>query len=182
MAYQEYFDLYLLAQKNDKAPYYMVSFDVVNSKLLTKEENIKMHKNIFIIMKDVYDKLLKSEKVLNKQVVIKDARFFKPWEFKSAGVLNCNYMDPWCLGDCFEFTVLRDTVAKEQIVDWVNELKEKLNMKEEFHISDGYYETNDYEEGRTKFFRGYCLQTLETLHKPEVQRELKKVKKIVVNK
>ena len=50
-------------------------------------------------------------------------------------------------------------------------------MNEEFHISDGYYETNEYKEGNTKLYRGYCLQILEKYHKPEVQKELKKVKK-----
>ena len=50
-------------------------------------------------------------------------------------------------------------------------------MNEEFHIADGYYETNDYGEGGTKFFRGYCIQTLETLHKPDVKKEIQRVKR-----
>ena len=85
-------------------------------------------------------------------------------------------MDPYILGDCFQFTVLRDTISKEQIIDWVYELKEKLNMPEKFHITDAYYETNEYGEGGTKFYRGYCIQTLETLHKPQVQQEIKQLK------
>ena len=36
---------------------------------------------------------------------------------------------------------------------------------------------NEYGEGNTKLYRGYCLQILEKYHKTEVQKELKKVKK-----
>ena len=175
MAYEEYFDLYLLAQEKKDAPYYMVSFDVINSKSMAKKEIIHLYENINVIVKYVYSKLLESEKKLNKQVVIKDERFFNPWNFSaSKWQLNGNFMDPFIFGDCFQFTVLRDTVPKEQIVKWVNECKEKLNMKEEFHIADGYYETNNYNEGRTKFYRGYCMQILETFHKLQVQKKLKK--------
>ena len=52
-------------------------------------------------------------------------------------------------------------------------------MEEEFHIADGYYETNEYGEGGIKFFRGYCLQTLETLHKTRIKKELEKIAKKV---
>ncbi len=182
MAYEEYFDLYLLAQEKNDAPYYIVSFDVANSKTLTTEENIRMHKNIDVIIKYVYNKLLETEKKLNKQIVIKDERFFKPWEVGvSRWSGNGNYMDPFIFGDCFQFTVLRNTVSKEQIIKWVDECKEKLNMKEELHLADGYYETNNWNESGTKFYRGYCIQTLETLHKSRVQKELKKVKKLVID-
>ena len=178
MAYEEYFDLYLEAQKKDDAPYYMVSFDVIGSQQMTAEENIKMHENHTIIMKYVYAKLLESEKALNRQVVIKDDRFFKPWEPRVSGwTWNGNYMDPFSIGDCFQFTVFRDTVSKDQIIEWVNECAKELNMNEQFHIADGYYETNDYGEGGTKFFRGYCIQTLETIHKPWVKQQLKNVKR-----
>ena len=54
-------------------------------------------------------------------------------------------------------------------------------MKEKLHVADGYYETNEWSERNSKFYRGYCIQTLETLHKSRVQKELKKVKKIVIN-
>lgn len=182
MAYEEYLDLYLLAQEKKDAPYYMVSFDVANSKLFSDEENIHMHENINVIVKYVYNKLIETEKELNKQIVIKDERFVKPWGYiHSKGNWNGNYMDPFIFGDCFQFTVLRDTVSKDQIVKWVNECKNKLNMKEKLHVADGYYETNNWDEAGTKFYRGYCIQTLETLHKSRVQKELKKVKKIVIN-
>jgi len=156
----------------------MISFDAVGSKLMSNKENIEMHENIGVIVKYVYNKLLESEKELNKPVIIKDDRFFKPWENRfSKWYWNGNFMDPFLCGVCFQFTVLRDTLSKEKIIDLVNRCQEKLKIKYDFHITDGYYETNNYEESNTKFFRGYCIQTLETLHKPQVQEELKKIKR-----
>ena len=53
--------IYLHKKKND-APYYIVSFDIANSKFLSGEENRRMHKNIDVIVKYVYNKLLEIEK------------------------------------------------------------------------------------------------------------------------
>ena len=176
MAFQEYYDLFLLAQEKPNALYYVVSFDTVNSKSLSVDKRTKLTYNIIAITKYVYDKLLMKEKELNKQVVINDERFYTPWDSKELHMTNGNYEDPSILGDFFAFTVLRDTITKEEIIDWVNECKIILKMDEEFHISDGYYETNEYGEGNTKLYRGYCLQILEKIHKQEVQEELENVK------
>lgn len=178
MAYEEYLDLYLLAQKNPNSLYYVVSFDTIDSRLMLPEKREMLQNNIDIIVKYVYNKLLDKELELNKQVVIKDKRFIRPWDFRTSN-WNGNYIDPSVFGDSFGFTVLRDTVTKEEIIKWVNECKNILNMEEEFHIADGYYETNEYGEGGIKFFRGYCLQTLETLHKPRIKKELEKIAKKV---
>ena len=178
MAFQQYFDLYLLAQENKDAPYYVVSFDVVDSRLLSHEEMELLLQHIFLITQYVYGKLLEKEKELNRPVVIHDERFYTPWT--KGNMMNSNYKDPSILGDNFEFTVLRDTVTKEEIVKWVYECKKSLHMKEEFHIADGYYETNDYGERTTKFYRGYCLQVLERLHKKEVQEEIEQTRKKLI--
>lgn len=175
MAYQEYFDLYLSAQNNPEAPYYVVSFDTVNSKIMTEEERAILQRNINIIVQYVYNKLCDSEDKLQKEVVIKDKRFIRPWDFKATN-WNRTFIDPLIYGDTFQFTVLRDTISKEKIIEWVNTCMEHLCMEEDFHIADGYYETNEYNEGNTKFYRGYCLQTLESLHKPQTKNELQKIK------
>ena len=176
MAYEEYLDLYLLAQNNHNALYYVVSFDIINSKSLDPKKGTVLVYNIEEIMKYVYNKLLEKEKELNRPVVIKDERFYRPWD-RSVYRLNADFNDPYIAGDNFQFTVLRDTIAKKEIIEWVYECKDNLNMKEEFHIADGYYETNEYGEGNNKFYRGYCLKTLAELHKPQIQEELQKVKK-----
>ncbi len=177
MSYDEYLDLFILAQKNTDAMYYVVSFDTVNSKLLSKDKREALKNNIFSIVKYVYEKLLQKEKELNRQVVIHDERFYTPWSNEALVSLNHNYLDPSIFGDNFAFTIFRDTVSKDEIVEWVNECKRKLNMEEEFHIADGYYETNNYGEGGSKLYRGYCLQILERFHKPELQLRFKRVQK-----
>ena len=68
MAYQEYYDLYLLAQENQEAQYYVISFDVINSLSLSLKQSDILVDNIIYIMKYVYNKLLEKEKELNKQV------------------------------------------------------------------------------------------------------------------
>ena len=175
MAYEEYLDLYLLAQDNPNAAYYVVSFDVINSKQLSLEKRTILQENIGIIIKSIYNKLLEKQKELNIQTVITDERFIRPWDSRTYH-WNGTYVDPFVFGDCFSFTVLRNTVTKDEIVKWVYDYKQELNMEEDFHIADGYYETNDFAEGNSLFYRGYCLQTLESLYKPQIQKELKKIK------
>lgn len=182
MAYEEYLNLYLSAQSNKDAPYYVVSFDVIGSTSLPDDEKLYMIENIETIMRYVYKRLLRREKKLNKQVLIKDERFCTPWSPKSRETWRRFFMDPFCLWDCFQFTVLRDTIPKDQIIKWVYECKEKIGMKEEFHITDGYYETNEYGEGGTKFYRGYCLLTLGNFHKPFIQNRLKNIKRRIRKK
>ena len=50
--------------------------------------------------------------------------------------------------------------------------KQELGIEFDFHLADGYYETNDYVEGKNKYFRGYCLDLLSTLHKKETKKEI----------
>lgn len=174
MSYYEYLDLYKLAQEKNNSLYYVISFDVVNSKRLSYEKRKKLQDNINIIVKYVYNQLLNCEVELNKQVVIKDERFIRPWNQKK---FECNgsYIDPLIFGDTFQFTVLRNTISKEKIINWVEKCRISLNMEEKFHINDAYYETNEYEEGNDKLYRGYCLQILEESHKPLVKEKLKKI-------
>ena len=178
MVFPEYYDLFLQAQNNPNALYYVVSFDVKKSRLLPPDKRHKLTKNLDIIAKDVYYRLLQKEKELGIQIVIKDKRFYKPWVCNKN---NSNFMDPSIFADNIIFTVLRDTITKEEIIDWVIEDKERLHMEENFNIADGYYETNEYEEGGTKLYRGYCLETVANLQKPKVQKELKKLSKTLGN-
>jgi hypothetical protein len=193
MAAEDHINEFLLAQKNEQAPYYVVSFDVVNCKLLKET----VTDNIFVIMKYVYSKLLESEKILNKQVVIKGEKWIRAWEtiiipdslpvhentvgsipIKKIAEYRASFnIDPWVCGDCFEFTVLRDTVSKEEIIKWVYECNEMLNFGYEFHIADAYYETNNYYEKYDKLYRVDCLSVLEQFHKPDFQKKYKRLLK-----
>ena len=168
MSYDEYLDLYLSTQERPDALFHVISFDIVNSRLIPANERKLLQEKIYIITEYVYNKLLEKEKETCKQIVIKDERFYRPWDNNKNN--NGNFSDPVIFGDSFQFTILKDTVSKDYIVELVNIIKNELNIQEEFHITDGYYETNEYEEGLNKLYRGYCLQILQNLHKPLVKR------------
>ena len=171
MSYDEYIDLYLLAQENSNALYHVISFDFVNSKSIPAKERRLLQEKIITITQYVYNKLLEKEKESNKQILVKDKRFYRPWDY-SVTHTNGNFLDPVIFGDCFQFTILKDTVSKDYIIELVNKIKNDLNIQEELHIADGYYETNEYEEGSNKLYRGYCLQILQNMHKPLVKEKI----------
>ena len=57
--------------------------------------------------------------------------------------------------------------------------KRKLNIDFQFHTINGYYETNNWEEGNELFFRGYCIDILSNYHKNNNEHiKTKKYKKI----
>ena len=62
---------------------------------------------------------------------------------------------------------------------WREEEKEYLQIPFDFHIADGYYETNNWVEGKDKYFRGYCIDLLSNLHKDYNKEVRKKLKKII---
>ena len=88
--------------------------------------------------------------------------------------------EPFIFGDLIGFTVYRDMITTEEVIDIFNSCKKTLKIDFEFHISDGYYETNNYIEANDKYFRGYLIDLLSKLHKPhnkEVRKKLIKQKK-----
>src|SRR5690554_4434050 len=67
-------------------------------------------------------------------------------------------------GDAIGFTVIKGTITEE--VDKIfEEEKRKLNIPYEFHKANAYYETDDYRMGKELYYRGYCVQALEAMHK-----------------
>ena len=177
MSYEEYYDIFILAQQNKNAPYYMVSFDVVGSKNVPEDEFVSFHQKLVFIISYVYKKLEDYEKETGQVVLIKDSRFFTPWSEEARETVDHNFMDPKLSGDCFLFTVLRDTITKEQIVNWVYEAKNRVGLEQDFHIADGYYETNEFGEANEKLFRGYCIKILENYHKKSTKAKIKRIKK-----
>lgn len=87
--------------------------------------------------------------------------------------------EPFIYGDVIGFTVYRDSISKEEVMHIFNQSKEELNIDFEFHLADGYYETNDYALGNIKYFREYCIELLCNLHKSynnDVREALQKIK------
>ena len=74
------------------------------------------------------------------------------------------------------FTIYRDSLAREEVLSIFDSVKKKYDFEYPLHYADGYYETNNYEDGGTLFFRGYCVEILSTIHKPYMIKDLKKFK------
>lgn len=174
MAYDDYLKLFVHAQKNPNALYYVVSFGLANTP--SENERIFLDSNILIIVKYVYKKILDKEVELKRQIMLKDKRLLKPWNPES-NKCNEDFIEPRINGDSFSFTVLNNTVSREEIVSWVNECVRMLNMNYSFKVSDGYYETNEYEERDNKLYRGDCIQILDNYHKLHIQRKLNRIRK-----
>ena len=57
------------------------------------------------------------------------------------------------------------------------ETKKELNINYEFHKASGYYETDNWLEGNHKYYRGYAMQLLSSLHKEECKVLKKQLKR-----
>lgn len=170
MSYNEYTNIFLKAQ--DIGMYHMIVFDVVNSRSILPQERALLQNKFIKLTELVFNHLVNLEKKLGKDIILKENNFYRVWETKKE---NIGYlMDPILFGDCIGFTIYRDSLDKRIIVDIFNMYKKQLGIEVEFHVTDGYYETNDYSLGNKKYFRGYCFQFLEAYHKSEAKQNLKK--------
>ena len=84
--------------------------------------------------------------------------------------------EPFIFADTFGFTAYRDSISSEEVLFLYQKCKKELNIDFDFHIKDGYYETNKYEEGNKLFFRGYLIDILSNYHKDYYQKLIKKRK------
>ena len=127
-------------------------------------------------MNNIYDELKQIEIKTNKKILVFEEDFIK---FN----LNTSYhgfglkQEPFLLGDTFGFTIYKYSIDKEIIYNIYIKHKQILNIDFDFHLADGYYETNDYREANIKYFRGYCIDMLTKLHKKESIKSLRKIKK-----
>lgn len=176
MSTSEYHDLYLKCQ--DTGKYHMFVFDIVGSKKMSSTYRNIAQIKMMSLMNSLYSEIERIEREKQKKILVFEEDFVS---FKS-GKRHKGFglkQEPFLLGDTFGFTIYRDTLDRETIYLLYETLKSKLDIDFDFHISDGYYETNDYSEGNTKYFRGYCLDLLSNFHKERTISELNKVKKQV---
>lgn len=172
----EYNDLFLKCQGTGL--YHMFVFDIVGSKALErKQANWRMISQFRLIL-NIYRRIQEIEILENKKILLREEGFSHLGERR----LNCFgfKQEPFVFGDLIGLTVYRNSITKEEVLKIYEEEKEYLQIPFDFHIADGYYETNNYEEGNEKYFRGYCIDLLSNLHKPyneEIRKQLKKVKK-----
>ena len=169
----EYNDLFLLSQETGK--YHMFTFDIVGSKKMDKETRTKAQYKMIKLMKSMYQLLTEIQEKTRKQILVFEEDFV-PYDsgisFKGFGMKQ----EPFIIGDVFGFTIYRDSIDKDIIMKIYEYFKNSLDIDFDFHLADGYYETNDYAEGGTKYFRGYCIDVLSNFHKEQLQKELESVK------
>ena len=142
----------------------MFTFDIVNSKKMNfstrrdaQEKSIKLIKSIYQVLTEIQDKLGRKILVFEEGFVDFDSQLPR-YEFGMK-------QEPFVLGDVFGFTIYRDSLDKDVVLSIYDYFRQSLDIDFNMHIADGYYETNKYEEGNKKYFRGYCIDLLSNLHK-----------------
>lgn len=158
MSTLEYNDLFLKCQ--DTGLYHVFTFDIKDSKNLENREEIQF--KIIELIKNIYKRIQVQEQQENKRILVFENDFVNLGEKTNGFGFK---QEPFILGDVVGLTTYRDSIQTEEVLKIFEEEKNKLNLNIDFHIADGYYETNDYTEGREKYFRGYCIDLLSNLHK-----------------
>lgn len=154
MSYHEYNDLFDACQNT--APYHMFIYDVQNSKAIQDKNR---QEKLLLLIHTVYQRILQLEQVRKQTIIHRNSLFD---DDNPIGYLR----EPILIdGDTIGFTIMRDSMTADEVNELFYQVREELNIPYEFHLADGYYETDLYEEGNTKYFRGYCIQYLNTLHK-----------------
>ena len=176
MSTYQYNDLFLKCQETGK--YHVFSFDIVGSKKMDRKTRSDAQFKIIELILMVYRKIEKKQIEENKKILVFEDEFTKLGE-ERLNVFGYK-QEPFIYGDLIGLTVYRDSITTDEVLDIFNKCKTALEINFEFHIADGYYETNNWIEGQSKYFRGYCIDLLSNLHKPynkQVRKELVKLKK-----
>lgn len=166
MSFEEYDDLYLLAQNNSNAKYHMFSYDICGSREMKdlKTAEVLMRKLAYNMIKDI----LLIEKSLNRKILVQEKGYVTIINnFQTVYSLKgfARKEQPLFLGDAFAITIYNGSLSEEQVNNIFENNKQKLNINYNFHKANCLYETDSYEEGNTKYFRSYAFQKLTTMHK-----------------
>lgn len=173
MSTHEYNELFLKCHRY--APYHIYTFDIKNSKKMLstsrKLAQIKLLKFITLMYNKIYIKSIKE----NKNILVFNETYGHLGESSNGFGMK---VEPFILGDLVGFTVYRDSITKDEVMQIYNECIKEVDIDFEFHSSDGYYETDDWCKARDKYFRGHCIDLLSNLHKPYNANIRKKLKQI----
>ncbi len=163
----EYQDLFLKAQYNKNAKYHMFCFDIVSSSKMSKENRISAQYDLIFFMSEFKKQINNLEENYNRRILIDEK------ELSSCYDLNT---DPCIIGDTFVITVYNGSISREEMLSIFYNLVNSRKIDYSFHISDGLYETNNYRDGGSKLYRGYCMQILSQLHKDNYSSIAKRMK------
>lgn len=159
MSTYEYNDLFYKCQSI--GIYHVFIFDIKDSKKMENRDVAQVKLIQLLLM--MYSKIQEKELLHNKRILVfeEDFTHYSESKLNSFGYKQ----EPFIYGDMVGFTVYRDSISNEEVINVFNQSKEIVGIDFGFHLADGYYETNNYEEGNTKYFRGYCIDFLSNLHK-----------------
>lgn len=176
MSANEYHDLYFKCQSTGK--YHMFCFDRINSKDKNRKKQQLAQFQMIDLMHNIYRDIQEIEKKENRKILVFDEDFVTFESGKKTNGFGHKY-EPFVYGDTFGFTIYRDSLDKEIIMKLFEYHKKKLKIEFDFHISDAYYETNNYGLGTEQYFRGYCMEVLMNFHKQYMQEELNEARKLL---
>lgn len=164
MSTYEYTDMFIESQ--NKGKYHMFVFDIIGSKKLDFEIRRKGQIQMEELMNKIYNEIKQIEELSQTKILVMDIDGIVPYEESQRVMYKFGMLfEPWIFGDAFGFTIYRNSLPKEVILAIYKKYKQELNIPFDFHIADGYYETNKWEEGTELFFRGYCIDILSNYHK-----------------
>ena len=193
MSWDEYKDIYKNAQ-NRKCPYKAFLIDVVNSKRIFSN-NYPKYKKLHKLFNYISIELLKANKDTNKQIFRNDENnklcllIKNRNKYENSGIFvlkgNEDYKNlisnTMILGDCACYFTNNNTITDDKFMDIVKNGIKKLDIDFDLHFISAQYETDKYEEGGKKLYKGYMLQILEHFSKKEGKiishNELEKLEK-----
>ena len=168
----EYTDMFLKVQELGDAPYHMFSFDIKDSQKMSSTKRMVAQYDLYLLLDLFKKELQKLEKDLNRKILLEESELNNTTE-----LLKDN---PFVFGDALVVTIYKDSLTINDMCMLFNRLKDELKIKYDFNIAEALYETNNYDEGNEKLYRGYCAQILMELHKDQykgVARELRSIKR-----
>lgn len=76
---------------------------------------------------------------------------------------NEQYREIPCVvsGDMILLITKRHGISDEEVYKAFKSAKEESRIDKQFHYLSGYYETDDWVKGNSKYYLGYCIQELE---------------------
>lgn len=167
MSYAEYKNMFEKCQNT--APYHLFIYDVLKGRQIANQVR---QSNLIHLLFAVYEELEKLEKIKNMTILHKTENLYyaklkkneKGYniEYPKEKITRADLLEPFLIsGDLIGFTIKRNSLSAEQI-DYIFEQKKKeIGINYSFHKANGFYETDKWEEGNKKYFRGYCIQQLE---------------------
>lgn len=162
MSYEEYNDLYLKSQKNINAPYLCFSFDLVGSKKLDDEIMYKQQILMIKTMKDIVIKLQELERLSNKKILLSDKNIKINSKVVNNNAMLAYYNNPCILaGDFYAFYVYNKSITESDFLNIFTNCAIKNKLYFSYHYQSAKFETTEYQQGRDKYYLGYCVGYLQ---------------------